>query len=286
MESLVVTSVDGTWQSVSLSATYTSPIPVCSVVYVGVPTPAVVRIHNVGTNSFDLRVQNPGDGPVSTYTVNCIVVEEGAWQMPDGTMIEAHSYSSSVMDYKNSWNGEAQSYTNSYTNPVVLGQVMTFNDPDWSVFWCRGSSRQAPPSSTDIHTGIMVAEDTDRTRASETIGFIVVEAGHGGTAPSDFEAKLGADSVRGIDNNANGYSYSYSTAFASEPVVKIVTQAAMDGNDGGWAVLTDSQSASSLGLLIDEDQISNSERKHTTEQVAYMVFGEAGTIPLLHPDNV
>ena len=47
-----------------------------------------------------------------------------------------------------SWIAEAQAYGQSYINPVVLGQVMTENDPDWSVFWCQGSQRTSPPSSS------------------------------------------------------------------------------------------------------------------------------------------
>lgn len=42
--------------------------------------------------------------------------------------------------------------------------------------------------------------------------------------------------------------------------------------DGGWAVLYgDAGSvAGSLSLVIDEDQFANSERSHTSEQVAYI----------------
>ena len=51
----------------------------------------------------------------------------------------------------------------------------------------------------------------------------------------------------------------------------------MDGGDGGWAALMGSNpvpaSGGSIDLSIDEDQIRDSERKHTTEQVAYFVIG-------------
>lgn len=42
----------------------------------------------------------------------------------------------------------------------------------------------------------------------------------------------------------------------------------MDGNDGGWAVLLKAtQTATALEVVVDEDQF-DSERSHTTEQVA------------------
>lgn len=53
----------------------------------------------------------------------------------------------------------------------------------------------------------------------------------------------------------------------------VATQSAMDGGDGGWAVLYgENPIGSNVRLAIDEDQISDTERSHTTEQVSYWVF--------------
>ena len=51
--------------------------------------------------------------------------------------------------------------------------------------------------------------------------------------------------------------------------------AGMDGVDGGWPVLYGPMpvTATMLQLAIDEDQLNDTERMHTTEQVAYLVFG-------------
>jgi PKD repeat protein len=53
--------------------------------------------------------------------------------------------------------------------------------------------------------------------------------------------------------------------------------AAVDGGNGGWSYVHGSTLAttSGLSLSIDEDQINDSERNHTTEQVGYVVFGPA-----------
>jgi hypothetical protein len=50
----------------------------------------------------------------------------------------------------------------------------------------------------------------------------------------------------------------------------------MDGGNGGWAILygTDPITNGGLKLAIDEDWAWDSERRHTTEQVAYLVFNE------------
>ena len=121
-----------------------------------------------------------------------------------------------------------------------------------------------------------MAEDTDITRADETGGFIVLESGHGTISGVEYEALVGADTVRGTTNSPP-YTYTFSSAFASTPTVAITSLAGLDGGDGGWAQTYGStpMTASTLDLTTDEDQISNTERNHTPEQVAYVVFASA-----------
>ena len=76
-----------------------------------------------------------------------------------------------MTDENDNWVGEAQTYGQSYTTPVVLGQVMSENDAAWSQFWAQGATRTSPPSGTVLRTGTMGGQDTNTTRASETVGF-------------------------------------------------------------------------------------------------------------------
>jgi hypothetical protein len=68
--------------------------------------------------------------------------------------------------------------------------------------------------------------------------------------------------------------YSYSAMANSKTA--IASQAGMDGGNGGWAVLYGSDpitpTGGTLNLAIDEDQSNDTERKHTTEQVAYFII--------------
>ncbi len=155
----------------------------------------------------------------------------------------------------------------------MIGLVLFTNDSDWSVFWCQGSSRTAPPSSSVLRTGKTVCEDTDTTRDDETIGFIVFETGHGSIGGVEFEAFVGADTVRGVANNPP-YPYLFNTPFASAPTVVVNTMAGVDGGDGGWSYSHGLALATTttLYLSIDEDQVGDSERSHTKEQVGYVAF--------------
>jgi hypothetical protein len=258
--------------TVNLSNTYNNPVVVCSVQYNHNTTPVVARVSKVTSWAFDVRLQNPSDGAVAVENVSYLVVEEGAWVI-DGVKIEAQKYLSTVTDQDSSWVGQTQSYLQSYSSPVVLGQVMSENDADWSVFWCQGNTRTNPPSAGALKTGKTVCEDTDVTRANETIGFIVFEAGHGTIKGVEFEAFLGADTIMGAVDSPP-YVYNFKNAFASVPRVALVTMEGVDGPNGGWAYLYGPTFATTtnLYLSIDEDQISDSERNHSTEQVGYVVF--------------
>ena len=266
-------------QTVTLVKKYADAVIVCTLHYVNNTIPAVVRVDNVTATSFDLYLQNPGDGatPVADQ-VSYLVVEQGAWNI-NGVTFEAQRYTSTVTDDNNSWNGEAQSYLQTYTNPVVIGQVMSANDPFWSVFWCRGNSRTNPPSPTSLMTGKTVCEDSFVPRLNEDVGFIVFEDGSvtiGGVA---LDAQESGDTITGVGNSPP-YSAAFNGSFSSAPQVVLVGQHAMDGNNGGWSVIygTPGASTTQVDVAIDEDQISDSERSHTNEQVAVVAFEQAGAI--------
>jgi hypothetical protein len=105
------------------------------------------------------------------------------------------------------------------------------------------------------------------------VGFIVIEQGLGTISGVKYEAALGADTIRGVAD-APPYHYSFTQSFSEPPAVAIVSLSAMDGLDGGWAYLygTSALSTDRMGLAIDEDQLADNERSHTTEQVSYLVF--------------
>jgi Metallo-peptidase family M12 len=282
LESMKITGVtSAAWKLLTFTKSYVSPIPVCTVMYNQGTSllPAVVRIQNVGSTSLEIRLQNPSDKALSARDVHCLIMEEGAWKLPDGRKIESKKYSSTVTDRKGSYVGQAQAYQNQYSNPVVLGQVMSYNDAKWSVFWSRSSAGQnTAPTSTSIITGKHVGEDSRTTRVAETIGFIVMETGHAKSDLIEIETGRGPDSFIGYTGKK--ITYKFKSTFASVPVVAVLSQAAMDDSDGSWAVLTANPTTTTVGISVDEDQRSDTERSHSTEEVNYAVFSAAGAIQL------
>ncbi|MHC5061770.1 MAG: PASTA domain-containing protein [Planctomycetota bacterium] len=272
------------WTTVNLAQSYTSMVVVGVANYDNTDGPGAVRIQNASGSSFDVRVDAAGGAALSGIDVHYMVVEEGVYTVAaDGVKMEAVKYLSTVTDQDNSWTGQAQTYSNSYTSPVVLGQVMTYNDSDFSTFWCYGSSRKNPPDTTNLVTGKSVAEDKDTTRSDETIGYIVIEAGSGTINNTDYVAALGGDTVKGT---TDAPPYNYTISGLTSPTAAVASLSAMDGGNGGWAVLYGANplSDSTLNLAIEEDTIKDTERKHTNEQVAYIIFETAPEFDPPTPD--
>ena len=101
--------------------------------------------------------------------------------------------------------------------------------------------------------------------------YIVIESGAGTIDGQNYQAGLGADTVRGMENRP---PFNYSLSGLASASAAIVSQAGMDAGDGGWAILYGASAVTPtrLRLAIDEDWYLHSECRHTTEQVAYIVF--------------
>ena len=261
-------------QTVTLSRSFTTPVVVCTLHYDNNTAPVVVRVSNVLSNSFDVWLQNPGDitAPVADV-VHYVVMEAGAYVI-NGQRFEAQRTTVTRTDRKSSWVGEVQSYLQGYAQPVVVGQVMSANDPDWSVFWSRGSSRTQPPNAGTIRVGKHVGEDSDTTRAAEVVGFFVFERTSAVIGGILTDARRSSDNIRGFGNGPP-FSAPFDTPFpAAAPEVVLTSLTAMDGNDGGWGTLFGLPYADTddAFVMIDEDQIGDADRNHTTEQVAVVAF--------------
>jgi Metallo-peptidase family M12 len=289
LESMVVPNVASEqWTTVYFRQAFHDfpPVPVCSVQYdLGTDLiPAVVRMTNVGPFSFAIRLQNPSNSTIlHNRTVHCLVVGEGAWHLPDGRRLEAVRYTSNVTDHEGSWVGEDQPIP-FYANqpPIVLGQVMSYQDPQWSVFWCRGWNRSTsavPENWMVLATGKHVGKDRATQRAPEMIGYLVLDRGHNTSLGVELETGRGnaaaASYVSGLWTNVT-----FAQSFAMVPTVAIVSQVGMVGDEGSFAVFNGALTTADITVSVDEDQTTSAERDHAAESVDYAVFSAAGVLPL------
>lgn len=196
------------WTTVTLDRTYTSMVVVATANYSNLQPPLVTRVQQAAGNSFQVKVDR-ADGltdNVSDIEIHYVVVEAGQYTMAEhGVTMEAHRVDSTGTDWAGSWVGQQQTYANAYANPVVIGQVLTANDPDFSVFWARGEDPYSPPSSSTLFVGKHTGEDPAPLRADEEIGYIVLEAGMGMMGSVEYLAGVGTNTVLGMDSGATTY---------------------------------------------------------------------------------
>jgi sugar lactone lactonase YvrE len=282
LEALTVSGVtSAAWTPVTLATRYVSLVAACTIHQSVNTTPQVVRMRQVAPDRIEVRLQSPEARTLSGEKLYCLAAEEGKWLLPDGRKLEARKYQSTRVDRTSSWVGEQRTYLQSFTTPVVLGQVMSYNDTRWSTFWARGSAAKNPPSGALLYTGYMVGEDSVTTRASETIGYLVFESGSGTLSTIPYEVKVGPDTVRGWDNSTTGYAYTFGRSYPG-PRVILASQVGMDGADGSFAIIRGAagSSATAVRLTADEDNVRDSERSHSPEQVSYFVIDQPTVIAL------
>lgn len=281
----IATGVGSDFITISLQKNFTNPVIITTPILPTTATPFfVTRITNVTGNSFELKVQNPGGSSIGGATVQYLVVEAGTYTVEEhGVKMEARTLTSNTTVGYENWSAfQEVNYYQSYANPIVLGQVMSNNDADWSVFLATSEDRRSPPSANVLRIGKHVGEDSDIMREDELIGFIAIEAGSGQIGGIEYEAGLGPNTIQGASNSANGYTYAHSLPNATGAVL---SSAGMNGNDGGWPILLDPVESSGITLLIAEDQLKDAERGHISEEVAYLITGEEEQIPSM-PNSI
>lgn len=281
----LVTDVGSDWTRVNLPYYYRSMVVVANPVLKGLHQPPVLtRIRRAEDNSFELRVQNPGDQAVGTYDVSFVVAEEGDFQQEsEGVQMEAGKFSSRKTSHRYRWVTEPVSYRQTYKKPVVLAQVMTENDPQWSVAWTQGYHRTLAPSPEKLSINKHAGSDPEPERADETIGYLVFEAGDFQINGKNFRAGLSMDRMGGLMSGESGFEIplpGFGTAEAA-----ILTTAGMDDADGGWPVLYSDKPfrPDKLVMTFDEDQLQDMDRWHSIEQIAFLVCrpAQAGSFPRL-----
>jgi|GEM_PF-1850659 len=269
-ESVTTTAINE-WKTVQLANSYTSPVIVCTPEY-GAGSPAVApRIRNVSGSSFDLQLARMDNtsAPLNPLVTRCFVVEEGVYTIgADGIKLEAVKFVSTVTDRFRSWTGEARAYAQSYSSPVVVGQVMSSNDPRPSTFWARGVLPWTQPSSTTLYAGKSIGEDPVTERADETVGYIVMESGVRTIGGLTVEA--------GVGRNVFGFDLAppYFIPTATSPTGAVLSAAGMAGDQGGWPLLygPNAINGQQLQAAFDEDQFLDLERIHVAERVAYLAW--------------
>lgn len=283
-------NVGATWQTIELENDYAEAVPVCTYNLPSSTSPsAVTRIRNVTASSFDIRLQQfENSSAVTASDVHCVIADVGAHNS-GGLKYEARKVlSTGTSGLSVGWGvGTTEdvsgAITQTYSDPHVVGQVMSFNDANASVFWnydcdSRGNGAFFSGQADGICIGKHIGQ-INGTRANETLGYIVIEAGTGTVNDISFAAAVGPDTGAGVGNNPP-YNYTVSGDFD----IGVLANAGEDGGQGGWAILygADPLPSGQIAWAIDEETVAgDTSRTHTSENVGYWVFDNNQTALIL-----
>lgn len=271
LETIKINGVGYNWQTITTSNQYNNPIVVCSYHLVSKNMADAVTRVRINAGIIQAKIQQPTDSdPNNTGAIYCLISEAGSYTHP--IKYEAQAVTSTGTNNSTNW-GESEMINitstkqQNYSSPVVLGQVMSYNNSDFSTFWSSNcTSRTSPPTNTSLCIGKHTSQTDASITQSEQIGYFIAERAQLTLANAYLDISLGSDRIRGVGNSPP-YTYNLPREYS----YAVISQSAMDGSNGGWAVLYGNNPISSqLNLAIDEDTVlGDTTRTHTSEQVAY-----------------
>ncbi|UCG05098.1 MAG: hypothetical protein JSV83_14365, partial [Desulfobacterales bacterium] len=250
-------TVDHNWIRVEFQETFEDPIVIAKSFSINGRDPGVIRIRNVDSNGFEIRIQEWDylNGSHTTETVSYLAIERGTHTLPDGTLVEADRFET---DKTNTFDS-VPFIRNFYMTPVVITTISSFNENDT----VTGRLRNITPQGFEYC--MQEQQLNTKIHTIETIEYIAWEPSNGNWNGITFEINTTNDNVRHKFTKLE-----FEQSFADNPFFLSEMQTT-DGKDTA-NIRWKKKSAESIKVQIDEEQSKDAETRHTTEVVGYMVF--------------
>ena len=245
------------WTRVNYEKTFVNPAVVAGPISLNGKDPAVIRIQNIDSTGFDIRVQEWDylDGGHATETVSYMVMEQGTYTLDDGTKIEAGNLKiSAAKGFQPVVFAEAFNVT-----PIVMSTITSNNDSNA----VTGRVKQVTTGGFSYRMQEQDANTQDH--GVENLSYIAWEPSSGTVGGISYLVEQTADVVTSSD-----YDIRLESAFATTPVFLADMQTA-DGGDAA-TIRCIYKKGSSVGVLVDEEESRDAEVDHATEVVGYMVL--------------
>ncbi|MEM8670113.1 MAG: Ig-like domain-containing protein [Planctomycetota bacterium] len=258
----IAIDVTHVWKTIQLPVTFQNPVVVAGGSTRNEIHQGVVRIQNVTSDSFQIRFQEWDylDGTHAAENIGYLVVEAGTHILSDGTQIVAGTTSLS----NESW--RTVSFSSNFSGtPLVLGQVMTNNDPAAVVERIRNVR------SDRFEIQFNEEEAANGIHASETVGYIAIDRGAATSGEVSLNAVVTGDTVK---HGATTVSFG-SIGGSANPVILSDMQK-RDGSDAA-NLRHRSHTSTSVTLFVEEEASRDRELRHTTE-VAGVLALESGIL--------
>ena len=283
------------FKRVNFKQTYDTPPLVFSIASEQGSDPSSIRIQNVTTTSFDIIQVEPSgnDGPHIDMDVHYLAIEPGVHTLPDGTVFEAGSISTTAVQHSTTTRSSAfnalpqsaaaVSFVSGFSAPpAVLTMIQTTNNEistppaKPSVPWLTAVAQNI--SNTGMQLALERSEvNNGNVTKNEQIAYLAVTPSVQGTLrdllgiPVNFETQQTGLLFDGWNNGCDNLRFQVN--YSSAPLV-FASKRTRQSGDGGW-LRRCRLNSSQIGLTVDEDRDNDSERSHPREAASVLVFADA-----------
>ena len=254
-ESGEINDLNHEWQTVQLVNQYENPAIVVGPLSFNGKHESTIRIRNVTSSSFDVRVQewNYLDGWHTNETASYAVVESGVHTLADGSVIVA-----GVSSVSTSW--QSLSFGHEFdSSPVVLSQSLTEAESDAIV------TRQRNVTSNSFSLRLQ-EEEALGPHLNEDVGWLAVGSKPTGAGSSQLHTFI---NKKGVNHRRTHIQ------FPDLDTAKPFMLAAMQTSTGSdtASLRVTNLTADGAQVWVDEEQSSDRETRHTHEVVGGIVLG-------------
>ncbi|MGB5233054.1 MAG: PKD domain-containing protein [Desulfoprunum sp.] len=246
--------VDGDWGHVDLDlSNFQNPVVIVGPAGSNDTAPGVIRLRNVDATGFDIKFAewDYQDGTHPEETVSYLVMEKGRTILPDGSIIEAGTFTGAPTNQNIRYNAPFNKV------PVVLTTVASENETDTI------SGRLSKITTSSFAYYFKEQEKNKNVHVKETVNFIAWEPGMGMIGTVQFEV---AKTAAGLTDSWG--IIPFQQTFERPPLFL----ADMQTNNNTDTSTLRSRSAAPTGasVNVEEEQSKDLETSHPEEMVGYI----------------
>jgi hypothetical protein len=251
-------SVNHKWQWVSFAGIFIDPIVVAKPAGLNDQEPAFVRIQNVDTTGFEIRIQEWDylDGLHRYEQISYLVIEKGSYVLPGGILMEAGSFEADGNNFK------FNPFSNTFNKiPVVIASVTSTKEPNAVVGRIRNVSHDG------FEYYLQREEKNIKKHGVENVSFIACEPFSGVLNHLKLEVGTTGNKV------THKFHYlSYNEKFLNIPYF-LADMQTTNGFDTA-NIRHQNKNLYSIELHISEEKSKDLEVNHTKENVGYIIISD------------
>ena len=257
-------------QTITLINNYFDPVIIAGPIDHANSEDALIRISNVQSNSFDIKIQDwdCGSTGVDLLSGSYMVLESGTYTLPNGNKLFAAN-----TDISDANDVEVYFPPEFSGTPIMFSQVISENQTDAVTIQTTLNTDSDPFYNLEL----VESKVADSLHGFENLSIVVVEEGNNTLGSDLFEFTNSTN----IPGGATSVSSSVATLnFSQTYTTPIFIGKMTSTNELEPSVLrTTAISANSVDLFVDEDDNCNSANAdHVSEEVHFVIFDSLGII--------